>query len=227
MNNKDNDKPANETNSRNTDGSLKDTLSVAAAFCEWFVTLLMVAYMLTFVPEFRTIEFKRHIIDCLNDGIDNNKQKGNQKQEQIVHQNRGGGMVMSKSNLKTYMRYQTWQRNQSNDRSIIEDDDTQIMKCASSCRDMGNIMSPHDISFTLSTSHSSSYMSDSQTTNLSDLTEHQCQRHMLLEESMGKAREEVKFADTKKVPFSDECEVKGGKYNIGETTTILKPIEIS
>ena len=35
---------------------IKSQLSITAAFCEWFLTLLIVAYMLTFVPDFRVLE---------------------------------------------------------------------------------------------------------------------------------------------------------------------------
>merc|ERR1711963_1139821 len=167
----------------------KQTLSITAAFCEWFLTLLIVAYMLTFVPDFQVLELGK-----LNLGFYENSDNNKRSNEKNILSKRSDSKFLkseleekerriniikanARPNIESYLcsNYQTWSsRKQKNI------GDMQVVKC-SSYRD---VIGPHDMSLTLSTS--SSYMSDSRTTNASiqcDSVDHQQCRHPLLDDS--------------------------------------------
>ena len=168
---------------------LKQTLSITAAFCEWFLTLLIVAYMLTFVPDFQLLELGKLNLgfyensDTNKRSHENNvlakKSNSNFLQSERDEQERKINIVKTNTrpNVKSYLcsNYQTWSSRKQKDMG-----DMQVIKC-SSYRD---VIGPHDMSLTLSTS--SSYMSDSRTTNASiqcDSLDHQQCRHPLLDDS--------------------------------------------
>ena len=167
---------------------LKQTLSITAAFCEWFLTLLIVAYMLTFVPDFQVLELGklnlgfydgRNDNNCNEDGVLTQNINSKKVQCELPKQQYRRNIIKNntKPNVKSYLstNFQTWST-----RKHKNNGDMQVVKC-SSYRD---VLGPHDMSLTLSTS--SSYMSDSRTTNASlqcDNPEHQQFRHPLLDDS--------------------------------------------
>ena len=169
--------------------NLKQTLSITAAFCEWFLTLLIVAYMLTFVPDFKLLELGRLNLEfndnssnkklCHNDRITIENINSKKLMSELPKQQNNKNIIKksSSTDVKSYLcsNYQTWSsRKQKNV------GDMQVVKY-SSYRD---VVGPHDMSLTLSTS--SSYMSDSRTTNASihsSSLDHQQCRHPLLDDS--------------------------------------------
>ena len=165
---------------------LKQKLSITAAFCEWSLTLLIVAYMLTFVPDFQVLELGKlnlGFYDCDNKKKDNLSGRTNNTKTlpQAEPQSTLDNIInpSKKQNHKAYLgsNYPSW----SMRRHKTISSDMQVVKCAS-YRDVGT----HEMSFTLSSS--SSFMSDSRTTNASqccDNPDHlqQC-RHLLLDESL-------------------------------------------
>ena len=144
--------------------------------------------MLTLVPDFQVIEFSKlkfvtfHNSNRSRDKSNNVKKNQNPLQvcETLNHVNNLSKSSTTK-NIRSYLRYNypTW--NASRQKHVAN---RQVIKCAS-CRDVGQ----QDMSFTLSSS--SSYMSDSRTTNICqcDNNIHQQCRY-LLDESLDRGSSE-------------------------------------
>ena len=78
---------------------LKQTLSITAAFCEWFLTLLIVAYMLTFVPDFQVLELGK-----LNLGFYDGRNDNNSNEDCVLTQNINSKKVHSELPKQQYKR---------------------------------------------------------------------------------------------------------------------------
>ena len=155
---------------------IKSQLSITAAFCEWFLTLLIVAYMLTFVPDFRVLELGK-----LNLGFyDYSKTKdtnmnpvqANKYPTRLsnIYRNKKRSHNQQQNTISAQdCNFRTWHTRRQKNVSGM-----QFIKCVS-YRDVGQ----QDLNVTLSSS--SSYMSDSRTTNesLCDNVDHPNCRHLL------------------------------------------------
>ena len=198
---------------KNKGSDIKSQLSITAAFCEWFLTLLIVAYMLTFVPDFRVLELGK-----LNLGFYDYSQTKDTNMDPVqankyptrlsnIYRNKKRSHIQPQNTISAQdCNYRTWHTRGHKNVSGM-----QFVKCAS-YRDVGQ----QDLNVTLSSS--SSYMSDSRTTNesLCDNVDHQHCRHLL--ESVHDRRYSASGSDNP--TNSDVLEQKLVSENLRNSPTI-------